>query len=228
MTDFSLLEQKIKIKFNHPELLKEALTHRSYLNEHPASLLSSNERLEFLGDAILEFLISEMLFNRFPHSSEGILTASRSQMVQTKSLAQAALKFDLGSFLLLSKGEEEGGGRQNLSLLENAFEALIGAIFLDQGLEKTKEFVFNYFDPIIKSLKPSDLKDAKSLLQEITQEKEKITPVYKILSQEGPDHAKIFSVAVYLNNKKLGEGRGPSKRKAEEEAAKETLKNYVS
>lgn len=228
MNDLSVLENNLEVSFNNKDLLKEALTHRSYLNEHPATAKSSNERLEFLGDAVLEFLISRLLFERFPHSQEGILTASRSFIVQTKSLAQAAIKFNLGTYLMLSKGEEDGGGRKNLGLLENAFEALIGAIYLDQGLETTAEFINRYFDPIVKSLKPSDLKDAKSLLQEITQEKDRITPTYKILSQEGPDHAKIFTVAVFLNQQKMGEGSGLSKRKAEEEAAKEALKNYVS
>lgn len=228
MIDLTNLENNLNVTFKDKDLLKSAMTHRSYLNEHSATAKTSNERMEFLGDAIIEFLISRMLFERFPHSQEGILTASRSNIVQTKSLAQAAIKFDLGAYLLLSKGEEEGGGRNNLGLLENAFEALIGAIYLDQGLDKTSEFITNYFDPIIKSLKPSDLKDAKSLLQEITQEKDRITPIYKILSQEGPDHAKIFTVAVFLNLEKMGEGSGLSKRKAEEEAAKVALKNYVS
>jgi len=228
MINLTVLENNLGITFKDKELLKSSMTHRSYLNEHPATAKISNERMEFLGDAIIEFLISRMLFERFPHSQEGILTASRSNIVQTKSLAQAAIKYDLGAYLLLSKGEEDGGGRKNLGLLENAFEALIGAIYLDQGLDKTAEFVTNYFDPIIKSLKPSDLKDAKSLLQEITQEKDRITPIYKILSQEGPDHAKIFTVAVFLDQEKMGEGSGLSKRKAEEEAAKEALKNYVS
>ena len=226
--ELNKLEELIGIKFNDEGLLKEAMTHRSYLNEHPTRSLKSNERLEFLGDAVLEFIVSRLLFLRFPNSQEGILTASRSKIVQTKALAEAAIKFQLGQYLLLSKGEEDGGGRRNLSLLENAFEALIGALFLDQGMEKTEEFANSYFDPVVKSLKPSDLKDAKSLLQEITQEKDRLTPIYKILSQEGPDHAKIFTVAVFLGENKLGAGHGLSKQKAEEEAAKDALKQYVS
>ncbi|MFZ5366314.1 MAG: ribonuclease III [Patescibacteria group bacterium] len=226
--DLENLEKKLGISFKNKNLLQEALTHRSYLNEHPNSTRSSNERLEFLGDAILEFLISRLLFKQFPNSPEGVLTAFRSRIVQTKTLSRMAQKFSLGEFLFLSRGEEEGGGRKNSGLLENAFEALVGAIFLDQGIDEVNKFVKENFEPEILSLKPSDLKDAKSLLQELAQEKEKITPTYKVLSQVGPDHAKMFTVGVYLGEEKIGEGAGLSKQKAEEEAAKAALKIYVS
>lgn len=226
--DSNKLEEKLNISFKNKNLLKEALTHRSYLNEHPSFSLSSNERLEFLGDAILEFLISKLLFERFPDRSEGVLTAFRSRIVRTKTLSEVAQNFGIGEFLFLSKGEEEGGGRKNPGLLENAFEALIGAIFLDEGIEKVADFVKKIFVPIIKELRPSDLKDSKSLLQELAQEREKITPLYKPLTQVGPDHAKIFTIGVYLGEKKLAEGSGPSKQEAEEEAAKNALKNYGS
>lgn len=226
--DLEKLEKNLGISFKNKSVLREALTHRSYLNEHPNLGLSSNERLEFLGDAILEFLISRLLFKRYPESPEGVLTAFRSRIVQTKSLSQIAQKFSVGEFLFLSRGEEEGGGRKNPGLLENAFEALLGAIFLDQGMEEVENFVKIHFTPEISSLKPSDLKDSKSLLQELAQEKEKITPSYKVLSQVGPDHAKIFTVGVYLGERKIGEGTGLSKQEAEEEAASEALKEYVS
>lgn len=222
------LEKTLSLSFKNKTLLREALTHRSYLNEHPDSPCHSNERLEFLGDAVLEFTISKFLYDKFPDYPEGVLTAFRSRIVQTKSLAALAEEFSLGDFLFLSRGEEEGGGRKNPGLLENAFEALLGAIFLDFGIKKAEEFVKKHFGPIIKNLKPSDLKDHKSLLQEITQEKEKITPIYKVLSQIGPDHAKIFTVGVYLGEEKIGEGTGTSKQTAEEEAAKKALKKYVS
>jgi len=226
--DLSALEKTLGIFFKNKNLLREALTHRSYLNEHQGDHLSSNERLEFLGDAILGFLISKILFEQFPNFQEGILTASRSRVVQTKSLSKIAERLSLGTFLLLSKGEEEGGGRKNPGLLENAFEALLGAIFLDQGLEEAENFVRKQFGQEIANLKPSELKDAKSLLQEIAQEKEKITPVYRVISQNGPDHAKIFTVGVYLGAKMIGQGEGASKKEAEEEAAKMALKDYVS
>lgn len=226
--DLGELEKNLGISFKNKNLLREALTHRSYLNEHPQSTFSSNERLEFLGDAILEFLISRLLFKQFPDSPEGVLTAFRSRIVQTKTLSRIAQKFSLGEFLFLSRGEEEGGGRKNSGLLENAFEALIGAIFQDQGIDKVNGFVKRHFEPEILSLKPSDLKDSKSLLQELAQEKEKITPTYKILSQIGPDHAKIFTVGVFLGERRIGEGIGSSKQEAEEEAAKAALKKYVS
>lgn len=222
------LEKKLEISFKNKNLLREALTHRSYLNEHPDLSLSSNERLEFLGDAILEFLISRLLFEQFPSFSEGILTACRSKIVRTKTLSSLAKDFSLGEFLFLSKGEEEGGGRVNLGLLENAFEALLGAIFLDQGMEKADQFVKKHFLPIIGEIKPSELKDAKSLLQELAQEKEKITPTYRVISGIGPDHAKIFTVGVFLGKKKIGEGKGVSKQEAEEEAAQKALDRYVS
>lgn len=220
------LEKNLKIEFKNKKLLREALTHRSYLNEHRGEQLTSNERLEFLGDAILEFLVSRLLFEHFPTSPEGFLTACRSQVVQTRTLCLLAQRLGLGDFLLLSKGEEESGGRKNPGLLENAFEALIGAIFLDQGVEKARVFVAAQFIPQIISLSPESLKDAKSELQEKTQEKEKITPAYRLLAEKGPDHAKTFTVGVYLARKKLAEGQGPSKQEAEVKAAQAALIKY--
>lgn len=217
------LEKEIQIKFKNKELLREAMTHRSYLNEHRGEKLNSNERLEYLGDAVLEFTISKLLFEHFPQEPEGFLTACRSQIVQTKSLANLANELALGNYLLLSKGEEESGGRQNSGLLENAFEALIGAIFLDQGVQKTIRFIHQHFEILISHLSSENLKDAKSLLQEKAQEAEKITPIYRVLDEVGPDHAKIFTVGVYLGEKKLAEGQGRSKQEAEEAAAKAAL-----
>lgn len=224
--NLTLLEEKLNLKFHDQQLLREALAHRSYLNEHQEEKLVSNERLEFLGDAILEFVVSKLLFDHFSQAPEGFLTACRSQIVQTKSLATLANKFHLGEFLLLSRGEEEGGGRENSGLLENAFEALIGAIFLDQGIMAASQFIDQHFHPLIDDLKEDNLKDAKSLLQEKTQENDKMTPNYRVLSEEGPDHAKIFTVGVYLNQKKLAEGQGHSKQEAQEAAAKAALEQY--
>ncbi len=220
------LEKNLDIAFKDKELLREALIHRSYLNEHREEKLCSNERMEFLGDAVLEFAVSKILFQHFPQEPEGFLTACRSQIVQTKALAALAKKFNLGEFLFLSKGEEESGGRANLGLLENAFEAVLGAIFLDQGIEKTTLFIEKNFDPIIANLSPENLKDAKSLLQEKTQEREKITPTYKLVDEDGPDHSKTFTMGVFLGNKKLAEGQGRSRQEAEEQAAEHALENH--
>ncbi len=222
------LEKKIEIDFKDKNLLKKALIHRSYLNEHPKEKLPSNERLEFLGDAILEFIISEKIYTLFPELNEGILTTFRSQIVKTDSLAQAANQFQLGEYLLLSKGEEEGGGRKNKSLLANAFEALIGAIYLDQGLEKTKKFIDSFLGKrITKISHQKSLKDYKSLFQEKAQEKEKLTPVYRLIRGFGPDHDKIFIVGVFLGKKKITQGKGKSKQEAEQQAAKKGLKIYA-
>ncbi|MDP3888659.1 MAG: ribonuclease III [bacterium] len=217
------LEKDLEVAFKDKKLLKESLTHRSYLNEHREEELQSNERLEFLGDAVLELVVSRLLFEHFPEAPEGFLTACRSQIVQTKALALLAQKLNLGDCLLLSKGEEESGGRKNPGLLENAFEALVGAIYLDCGIEVSNSFLIELFNPMIAALEPGNLKDAKSLLQEKTQEKEKITPGYKVVDQFGPEHAKTFTVAVYTGTKKLAEGKGRSKQEAEEEAARLAL-----
>jgi len=220
------LEAKLKITFKNKRLLKQALTHRSYLNEHPKLKLVSNERLEFLGDAILEFIISKTLYLKYPELPEGVLTAMRSRVVCTESLAKLGKKLKLGQFLFLSKGEEAGGGRENKSLLANTFEALIGAIFLDKGLKTTENFIEKKFNHIINQLNRSQLKDAKSLLQEKVQEEKKVTPTYKILAEEGPDHNKIFTVGVFAGSKKLGQGKGSSKQEAEEKAAQIALEKY--
>lgn len=214
---------KIIKKFKNKSLLKEAFTHRSYLNE-TREKLNSNERLEFLGDAVLELLVSEHLFHRFPNFPEGRLTNLRSAIVRAESLARVARKLNLGEKLLMSKGEEEGGGRKNLSLLANCFEALLGALYLDQGINRVKEFLqatlFIYVPEIIKK---RIYQDFKSYLQEKVQEKTKISPIYKVLKEVGPDHQKIFTVGVYVKDKKMGQGRGKSKQEAEQEAAKEGL-----
>lgn len=216
------MEEIIK-NFKNKSLLKEAFTHRSYLNE-TREKLNSNERLEFLGDAVLELLVSEHLFHRFPNFPEGRLTNLRSAIVRTESLARVARKLNLGEKLLMSKGEEEGGGRKNLSLLANCFEALLGALYLDQGINRAKEFlqatIFIYVPEIIKK---RTYQDFKSYLQEKVQEKTKISPIYKVLKEGGPDHQKVFTVGVYVQGKKIGQGRGKSKQEAEQEAAKEGL-----
>lgn len=222
--DLGKLQDVLKVKFKNQKLLENAFVHRSYLNEHPGFSLPSNERLEFLGDAILEFSISKYLYQKYTHAPEGQLTAIRSAIVKTDSLASEARKLNLGDYLLLSKGEEEGGGRKNPYLLANTFEALIGAIFLDQGMDKTEKFLKeNLFYKIAEVVKGGEIKDPKSLFQELTQEKFSVTPTYRVLSEEGPAHAKIFRVGVFLRKEKIAEGKGRSKQEGSEEAAREAL-----
>lgn len=212
------------IKFNDPNLLKEAFTHRSYLNESKEAL-RSNERLEFLGDAILSFIVSTHIFKLRVSDEEGDLTNLRSYIVKTDSLAKAAQNLKLGEKLYLSKGEEISGGRNNPQLLANTYEAFLGGLFLDQGTEVARKFVeetlLNLFEEELKSGPP---KDAKSRLQEVSQTQRKVSPIYRILSTSGPDHARRFTVGVFVKGKQLGQGSGSSKQEAEEEAAEEALK----
>jgi len=225
MDNLDILEKNLKIKFQNRQLLKEALIHRSYLNEAKEKGLSSNERLEFLGDAVLSFVISEWLFKQFPNYPEGNLTNLRSNLVKTESLAKIAKKFNLGKFLFLSKGEKEEGGENNPVLLANAFEAVLGAIFLDRGVEVAKNFIRKHFKNLLKTLvSKGEFKDFKSLLQEKIQAETKITPFYRVIKETGPDHAKTFTVGVYLGEKLLAQGVGKSKQAAEEEAAEKAFK----
>jgi len=217
------LEKKLKLKFINPQLLAQALVHRSYLNEAQQKT-GSNERLEFLGDAILSFVISDWLFQKFPHYPEGELTNLRSNIVRTSALAQIARELELGDYLLLSKGEKELGGNQNPSLLADTLEAVIGAIYLDQGVDQVRRFIREKFSSLVtKITQKGEFKDAKSLLQEKLQAEFKQTPIYKTLDEEGPDHNKIFTVGVYLQRKLLAQGKGKSKQEAEEAAAKAAL-----
>lgn len=204
-----------------------AFTHRSALNESTKTL-ESNERLEFLGDAILSFIISDLLFRFRPDDSEGDMTNLRSYIVKTQSLAKAAKLLNLGEHLHLSKGEELSGGRDNPQLLANTYEAIIGAIFIDQGIEGVREFIQNSLLPLFeKELKNGPPKDAKSLIQEVLQEKYKKSPQYKLLKTVGPDHARSFEVGVFLDNERLGKGTGLSKQLAEEQAAREALETLL-
>ena len=222
--EFGKLLQLLNIHFKNLTLLKQAFIHRSYLNEVKLNS-DSNERLEFLGDSILSLVVSLYLFNKRLQDAEGELTNLRAFVVKTKSLSTAAQKLNLGKYLKLSKGEEMGGGRENPQLLANTYEALLGAIYLDQGLETVRTVIektlLSLFEREIKSGPP---KDAKSNLQEIVQEKFKESPHYKILETSGPDHAKEFVVGVYIGGKAYGIGSGSSKQVAEELAAKEALK----
>lgn len=213
-------------QFKNPHLKQAAFIHRSYLNENPKSKLVSNERLEFLGDAVLSFLVSEYLYKKFTFYKEGELTSVRSALVRTESLAAMAKSLDLGKHLKLSRGEEDGGGRDNPSILANTAEALIGALYLDQGLKAVKLFLEqNLLSGLEQIIKTEAYRDAKSTLQEIMQERKQISPSYKLLKSEGPDHDKVFEIGVFLGNQLLGTGKGKSKQKAEQEAARVALEN---
>lgn len=227
MAKFQNLEKKIEIKFKSELLLENAFIHRSYLNEHKESTLPSNERLEFLGDSVLSLITSVYLFKNFPYLEEGDYTEIKSAIVKTDSLATSAKTLGLSVYLQLSKGEEKSGGRTNKNILADCFEALIGAIFLDKNFEEAYRFVvkFLFSERLDTLVKNKEYFSPKSRLQEIIQGKYKTTPQYKILDQTGPEHKRIFKIGVYFNGKKLGVGIAPSKKEAEEEAAKKAFEN---
>lgn len=208
------------------KLLKQALTHRSWVNENDESR-GTNERLEFLGDAILEFVVSLSIYNKFKDKEEGYLTALRANLVNTKNLSQVAEKLNLGAEIYLSKGEEEGGGRTNPSLLADTVEAIIGAIYLDQGIDASKEFIEEniLIDADKKASAP--LKDPKSLLQEKVQAQGLPAPRYQLVSEIGPDHNKEFTIEVIINGKSIAKGVGKSKSEAEQDAAGSALRSMV-
>ena len=223
---FSELEKKINIFFKNKRLLTEALTHRSYLNEHPKWKYNHNERLEYLGDAVLELIISEYLFHKFPNYDEGKLTLLRAALVNYQNLSKIAKKLKLDKFLLLSKGEKKDVSKAKDVILANTIEALIGAIYLDDGLETAKKFVEKFIAPTLNEiLETKSYKDYKSKLQELIQEKLKITPTYKVLEESGPAHRKLFKIGVYFKDKLIAEGSGFSKQEAEMEAARKALEN---
>lgn len=220
------LEAILAIKFKNKQLLLDAVTHRSFLNES-TDKIGSNERLEFLGDAVLELLVSDYLYNRFPDFPEGKLTNLRSAIVNTKTLAEIAKKLKFGDFLRLSRGEEAGGGRINSSLLADVFEAVLGAVYLDCGIGEAKKLLDTYLYPATQEvLKQGIYNDFKSLLQEKAQERFRITPTYAVTKEEGPDHKKTFYSAVKIGNKKLGDGKGKSKQEAEQDAARAGLEQW--
>lgn len=225
--NFTQLLAQLDIRFNEPKLLEQAFIHRSFLNESK-EVTRSNERLEFLGDSVLSFIISTYLYALRPNDEEGDLTNLRSYIVKTKSLAEAAQRLDLGSYLKMSRGEESGGGRNNIQLLANTFEALLGSVYLDQGLEGAQKLVHGFLLPLFaEQIRSGPPKDAKSALQEIAQNQTKESPVYKIISTSGPDHAKEFVIAAFVGGKEMGRGVGNSKQIAEEKAASQALKKLT-
>ena len=217
------LQKKIGFKFKNESILKNAFIHRSYLNEHKNFKDDSNERLEFLGDSILSMIVSTYLYEKLPKYPEGKLTQLRAALVRTETLAKLASQLSLGNYLYLSKGEEESGGRTSISILANSFEALIGAIYLDQGLARTKDFLNQMILQKWQILAKSAVSDNKSKLQELLQREHHQSPLYQLLKSWGPDHARRFEIGVYLGEKLLGRGLGKNKQEAAQNAAKDAL-----
>lgn len=216
----------LQVEFNKPELLITAFTHRSYVNEHRKTVHEHNERLEFLGDAVLELVTTEYLFENF-NDPEGVLTNWRSALVRTESIGAAATKLGFEPLLRLSRGEKQGTERARAQILANSFEAVTGALYLDQGYEAAKRFITDNLLVTFKEILASgSWMDPKSHLQEIVQSEEGFTPIYKVLSEEGPDHDKVFTVGIYVDGKLKGQGSGPSKQAGQQMAAEAALKNY--
>ncbi len=222
-----LINNKLKLNTSSLETFTEALTHRSYINEVKDLDLKHNERLEFLGDAVLELAVTKYLFNNYPDQNEGTLTSFRAALVKTESLALEAKKLDLGEYILMSKGEEATGGRQRPYILANTMEAIIGAIYMTLGFEEAEKFILEKICYKIETIvaERSDL-DAKSRLQELAQEKVKITPVYKLISATGPDHNKSFQMGIFIGENLFGQGEGKSKQEAEQAAALEAIRAW--
>ena len=232
LAELATLQSTLGITFRDPLLLQQALTHRSFLNENPDFPLPSNERLEFLGDALLGFVVAEKLHSDLPHLWEGALTVLRAALVCNETLARIASSFNLGDHLYLGRGEEMSGGRHRQSNLSSALEAVIGAIFVDQGLPVAKEFVLKLLNGMVVKIVEEEsieesVKDYKSRLQVLVQAEQQTTPVYRIVEEKGPAHDKLFTVEVMVGDVVLGRGSGKGKRAAEQNAAQAALENWA-
>jgi len=224
MPDFTAFEQKAGLNFSNKEILKQAFVHRSYINENKGSGLSHNERLEFLGDAVLELVITDFLYHKYADKNEGELTAYRSALVNAQTCSDIATRLSVNDFLLLSKGESKDVGRARQYILANTLEAIIGAIYLDHGYDDAKAFIERNFTPLIDSIvSAGSWIDAKSLFQEKAQEFDGVTPSYKTIKETGPDHEKKFTVGVYIGKELVASGEGVSKQDAEQSAARAAL-----
>lgn len=222
--DIQTFQESIGVSFNDTALLRQAFTHRSYLNEHRGETLGHNERLEFLGDAVLELISTHFLYEKFPEQDEGDLTAYRAALVNAITCAEIAQNLGMNDYLLLSRGEAKDNGRARQMLLANAFEALVGAIYLDQGYDAAKLFIEKYLFPKIDEIVKKKLwRDAKSNFQEKAQDAEGATPHYEVVRETGPDHDKQFVVGVYIKESLVAQGTGKSKQEAEQEAARIAL-----
>ncbi len=223
------LQKKMHVRFRNSALLELALTHSSYVHEHKLPIEQSNERLEFLGDAVLGLCIAEILVREFPNEPEGILSKRRAALVNQKQLARLASTVELGSALRLGRGEEKTGGREKASLLGDAFEAVIGALYLDQGLEAAQKYIERLFNPLVpESKKVETSQDYKTKLQEFYQRKFRRSPRYTVIRETGPDHSKTFEVRIEFAGRVLGNGKGRSKREAEQDAAKNAVQKIGS
>ena len=225
MINFSDFEKKTKITFKDKDLLKQAFIHRSYINENPKVGFSHNERLEFLGDAVLELVVTDFLYKKYPSYTEGELTALRSALVNAVIISEVALAMGMNNYLLLSKGEAKDNGKARQYILANTYEAYVGALYLDQGMNSVDSFVKKSLLPKTEEIVKNKLwRDAKSLVQEKAQEFVLVTPSYKVLSESGPDHDKHFTVGIFFGATKIAEGKGKSKQEAEVKAAEAALK----
>lgn len=228
---FEDLEQKIEYVFQNKETLLRALTHRSFSHESPEKMIKDNETLEFLGDSILGFIISDLLFNNYSNRyTEGLMSKVKSYIISTEILSMKAREIDLGHYLLLGRGEEKTGGRNKRSLLANTFEALIAAIYLDGGLEETKNFVYRFFKQAMEDVVEKDFhfNDFKSLLQEKLQSMGEIPPDYGIILEEGPHHQKVFHVDIRIRNVAVACGTGTTKKEAEQDAARKAYEQLLT
>ena len=224
MIDFSLFEKKTDIFFQNKKLLEQAFIHRSYINENTGSKLSHNERLEFLGDAVLELIVTDYLYKKYPDRDEGELTAYRSSLVNAVIIGDVALELGMNDYLLLSKGEAKDVGKARNYILANTYEAYVGAVYLDQGYDAALKFISDNLLVKMDMIIAKKLwRDAKSLVQEKSQEYFGITPIYKVLHESGPDHDKHFTIGVFFAEELIAEGKGKSKQEAEQSAARAAL-----
>lgn len=225
MVQFADFEKKINVNFKSKDLLKQAFIHRSYINENGSSQLTHNERLEFLGDAVLELSVTDFLYKKYPGHTEGELTALRSALVNAVIISSVAESIGMNDYLLLSKGEAKDRGKARQYILANTYEALIGAIYMDQGYDEADKFIIETLLPKTEEIVNKKLwRDAKSLVQEKAQEFVQCTPMYKVMQESGPDHDKHFTVGIYFNTDQIALGKGKSKQEAEQAAANAALK----
>ena len=230
MINFSNFEKKTAIIFKDKNLLKQAFIHRSYINENPSTGLSHNERLEFLGDAVLELIVTDFLYKKYPSYTEGELTAIRSALVNAVIISEVASEIGMNDYLLLSKGETKDNGKARQYILANTYEAYVGAVYLDQGYAEALKFITKTLLPHTDEIVKNKLwRDAKSLVQEKAQEFAGVTPLYKVLNERGPDHDKHFTVGIYFGSELIADGTGKSKQEAEQKAAEAALtaKNWL-
>ncbi len=220
MKDFTPFEQSLGIVFTDKSLIQQAFTHRSFINENPRSGLEHNERFEFLGDAVIELIVTDYLFRNFPTHNEGDLTAYRSALVNAVIMGEVATVLNMNDFLLLSKGESKDTGRARQTILANTYESFVGGLYLDQGYEPCKKFIIDTLIPRLEEiLKMKSWKDAKSQVQEEAQERLGLTPSYRVVAESGPDHDKYFTIGVFFGEQKIAEGKGKSKQEAQQTAA---------